>query len=56
VANVRKTADKSKDFIKNGVVNGYFNRILPVKVDGYSKKSAFDQSAGGCGLRKGLNL
>jgi hypothetical protein len=42
----RKTASKSRDFMKNGGVNAYFSTILPVNADGYSKKSAFDQPAG----------
>jgi hypothetical protein len=39
-------AQNSQGFMNNGGINAYFSRVLPVKADGYSKKSAFDNSAG----------
>ncbi len=42
----RKTAENSQDFIKNGEINAYFSRVLPIRGHAYSKKVAFNHSAG----------
>ncbi|MEQ1543916.1 IS5 family transposase [Methyloglobulus sp.] len=40
--NARKTAKNSQGFMKNCAINAYSSRILPIKVNAHSKKSAFD--------------
>ncbi len=40
--NGRKATNTGQGIMKNGAANTYSSRILPVKADGYPKKSAFD--------------